>query len=76
VRILEEACSSPETLELVVEMRPSLDHLGDAGAPLLFLFLSTSIGVRYLHEIQYIDREMEDWFHVRFLSNNYNVLLC
>ena len=30
-----------------------------------FRFLSTSIGARYLHEIEYIDRELEDWFHER-----------
>lgn len=27
-------------------------------------FLSTSIGVRYLHEIEFIEREIEQWFHV------------
>lgn len=37
VQILEEACQSTEVLEAVVELRPSLDHLGYAGAPLLFL---------------------------------------
>ncbi|KAL8290440.1 hypothetical protein RQP46_002698 [Phenoliferia psychrophenolica] len=65
VRVLEEACVALETLEIVVQMRPSLDHLGDFGTVLLTRFLSTSIGVRYLNEIGFIDREMDDWFHER-----------
>ena len=81
VRILEAACESLDTLEAVVKMRPALDHLGYSGAPLLFRyalcfqdsvtslfefsFLSTSIGVRYLHEIEYIDRGLDEWFYVR-----------
>jgi large subunit ribosomal protein L17e len=36
VSILNDVCKSSEILELVVEMRPSLDHLGSIGAPLLF----------------------------------------
>lgn len=39
VHILEEACQSPDILHIVVELRPSLDHLGYAGAPLLFLYV-------------------------------------
>lgn len=35
VHYLEEACESKDILQLVVEMRPSLDHLGTVGAPLL-----------------------------------------
>lgn len=88
VRVLEEACRSLETLELVVQMRPSLDHLGDVGTVLLTRlvlsaspsallvakmlwrsFLSTSIGVRYLHEIEFIERELDDWFNVSFLAS-------
>lgn len=35
VQVLEVACQSMSTLELVVDMRPSLHHLGDIGAKLL-----------------------------------------
>lgn len=28
-------------------------------------FLSTSVGYHYLNELDYINREMDDWFHVR-----------
>jgi rapamycin-insensitive companion of mTOR len=42
VHFLEEACESSEALELVVRMRPFLDHLGEMGHPLLLrsVFLS------------------------------------
>lgn len=65
VGALEEACRSLEALEMVVHMRPSLDHLGVVGAGLLTRFLSTSIGVRYLDEIGFIQRELDDWFENR-----------
>lgn len=35
VKVLERACQSLETLEIVVQMRPSLDHLGEMGTGLL-----------------------------------------
>jgi hypothetical protein len=34
VMYLEEACSDPSCLEKVVQMRPTLEHLGDVGHPL------------------------------------------
>ncbi|SGY19034.1 BQ5605_C014g07543 [Microbotryum silenes-dioicae] len=68
VRVLEQACRVQQTLETVVQMRPSLDHLGSIGADLLTRFLSTSIGVAYLHEIEFIDRELEDWYAERNLT--------
>jgi rapamycin-insensitive companion of mTOR len=39
-----------------------LDHLGEIGAPLLLRFLSTSVGYHYLDGLDYITREMDDWF--------------
>jgi hypothetical protein len=35
VRFLEEACEDKEVLQLVVEMQPMMDHLGEIGHPLL-----------------------------------------
>ena len=35
VRYLEEACESPDVLETVVEMHPTMDHLGEVGHGLL-----------------------------------------
>jgi hypothetical protein len=63
VKILEEACHrSTYSLEYIVKCRPALDHLGEIGAPLLLRFLSTSVGYKYLDELDYITREMDDWF--------------
>lgn len=39
VRFLEEACEDPEVLQLVVEMHPTLDHLGEIGHPLLLKYV-------------------------------------
>lgn len=62
IKILEEACNQTESLEFVVKCRPALDHLGEIGAPLLLRFLSTSVGYHYLDGLDYITREMDDWF--------------
>lgn len=62
IKILEEACNQKESLEYVVKCRPALDHLGEIGAPLLLRFLSTSVGYHYLDGLDYITREMDDWF--------------
>ncbi|KAK5276318.1 hypothetical protein LTR40_011770, partial [Exophiala xenobiotica] len=62
IKILEEACNQRSHLEFVVKCRPSLDHLGEIGAPLLLRFLSTSVGYRYLSGLDYITQEMDDWF--------------
>ncbi|BGP09793.1 hypothetical protein JCM10049v2_005667 [Rhodotorula toruloides] len=67
VKVLEKACENDETLEMVVGMRPALDLLGEVGVSLLIKFLSTSAGVRYLHEIDFIERELHDWFQERNL---------
>ncbi|KAI9753186.1 MAG: hypothetical protein M1815_006304, partial [Lichina confinis] len=62
VKILEEACNKIDCLEFVVRCCPALDHLGEIGAPLLLRFLSTSLGYRYLDDLDYITQEMDDWF--------------
>lgn len=62
IKILEEASNQKHSLEYIVKCRPSLDHLGEIGAPLLLRFLSTSIGYHYLDGMDYISREMDDWF--------------
>lgn len=62
IKILEEACNENASLEYVVKCRPALDHLGEIGAPLLLRFLSTSVGYHYLDGLDYITKEMDDWF--------------
>ncbi|KAI0073477.1 hypothetical protein K474DRAFT_1666532 [Panus rudis PR-1116 ss-1] len=84
VRYLEEACEDPAVLQIVVEMHPTLDHLGEVGHPLLLKFMSTTLGFRYLYAADYIDREMDLWFHERnihyvihievFLAKVFNVI--
>ncbi|EDR13794.1 uncharacterized protein LACBIDRAFT_309182 [Laccaria bicolor S238N-H82] len=65
VHFLEEACESKEILQLVVDMQPTMDHLGEIGHPLLLKFMSTPMGFRYLYDAGYIDREMDMWFNER-----------
>ncbi|KAF2144905.1 uncharacterized protein K452DRAFT_349286 [Aplosporella prunicola CBS 121167] len=62
IKILEETCNQKRSLEFVVKCAPRLDHLGEIGAPLLLRFLSTSVGYHYLDGLDYITREMDDWF--------------
>lgn len=75
VQVLQGACTSPEHLEHIVNLRPTLEHLGDIGGPLLLRFLSTGIGFQYLQELDYVDREMDDWFHVRAPTGKFDLLL-
>ncbi|KAJ7672758.1 Rapamycin-insensitive companion of mTOR, N-term-domain-containing protein [Mycena rosella] len=65
VTYLRDACESKDILQLVVEMQPTMDHLGEIGHPLLLKFISTPVGFRYLYDVGYIDREMDTWFHER-----------
>ncbi|KAJ6537472.1 Rapamycin-insensitive companion of mTOR, N-term-domain-containing protein [Mycena sp. CBHHK59/15] len=65
VGFLRDACESKDILQLVVEMQPTMDHLGEIGHPLLLKFMSTPVGFRYLYDVGYIDREMDTWFHER-----------
>jgi large subunit ribosomal protein L17e len=42
IQFLEEACDSMEVLQLVVEMQPTMDHLGEIGHPLLLKSVRSS----------------------------------
>ncbi|CEH14460.1 related to protein ste16 [Ceraceosorus bombacis] len=63
--ILKDICKSTAMLNIVVSMSPVLEHLGDSSHALLLMFMSTSVGLRYLLQGGYIEREMDDWFHHR-----------
>ncbi|KAF7365155.1 hypothetical protein MVEN_00387000 [Mycena venus] len=65
VTYLRDACESKDILQLVVEMQPTMDHLGEIGHPLLLKFISTPVGFRYLYDVGYINQEMDTWFHER-----------
>ncbi|KAG0275117.1 hypothetical protein BGZ95_009172, partial [Linnemannia exigua] len=71
VRALDDACSYHKNLDLLIRLRPNLDHLGEAGSPLLLRFLSTSKGFQHLHDISYIEGEMDDWF--QFANKQYMI---
>ncbi|KAI7821066.1 Rapamycin-insensitive companion of mTOR, N-term-domain-containing protein [Gamsiella multidivaricata] len=62
VRALDDACAQRKNLDFLIRLRPNLDHLGEAGNPLLLRFLSTSKGFHYLQDMSYIEGEMDDWF--------------
>ncbi|GAA6063262.1 hypothetical protein JCM10212_004996 [Sporobolomyces blumeae] len=65
VSILSTICQDEDTLEMVVQKRPEIEHLGEAAVGLLTQFLASPNGVTYLHEIDFIDRELEDWYEER-----------
>ncbi|CAD6567983.1 MAG: hypothetical protein TREMPRED_004194 [Tremellales sp. Tagirdzhanova-0007] len=67
VMYLEEVCAGSANLEKVVQLHPTLEHLGEIGHPLFMRFVSTSTGFRYLHQAGYIDRELETWLSERNL---------
>lgn len=67
VMFLQEACTSREVLQMLVDMQPTIDHLGDIGHPLTLKFMSATLGFRYLYDTGYIDREIDVWFNVGFL---------
>ncbi|KAH8114744.1 Rapamycin-insensitive companion of mTOR, N-term-domain-containing protein [Phellopilus nigrolimitatus] len=65
VQFLEEACESQDILQIVVDMQPTLEHLGEVANSLLYKFMSTPVGFRYLYDVGFIEREMDMWLHER-----------
>ncbi|KTW28896.1 hypothetical protein T552_01525 [Pneumocystis carinii B80] len=63
VEVLEKACYDFENLQYTVKLRPALEHLGNIGAPLRLRFLASSTGFNYLKELDYIEKEMDNWFY-------------
>ncbi|KXS22111.1 ARM repeat-containing protein [Gonapodya prolifera JEL478] len=62
VKVLDEACSNRENLDMMIQLRPTLDHLGTTGVALLLRCLSTSTGFSYLSELKFIESQMDQWF--------------
>ncbi|EPY51668.1 rictor [Schizosaccharomyces cryophilus OY26] len=66
VKALDDVCAKNENLlAQVVQLQPSLAHLGEIGSPLLLRFLATTVGFYYLSEINFIEHELENWFYHR-----------
>ncbi|KAK9375456.1 Rapamycin-insensitive companion of mTOR, N-term-domain-containing protein [Lipomyces chichibuensis] len=63
IKVLGDACEDGPTLDYIVQCLPDLEHLSDLTAPLLLRFLSTSEGFRFLQDLNYIEREMDEWFN-------------
>ncbi|XP_038056476.1 rapamycin-insensitive companion of mTOR-like isoform X1 [Patiria miniata] len=61
VEIIEEACEDDTNLHSLVQIRPSLLHMGDRGVLLLTRFLSTPKGFKYLSEVNFVTHELEKW---------------
>lgn len=43
VHFLEEACENAEILKIVVDMQPTLEHLGEVANSLLFKYVRTRV---------------------------------
>ncbi|KAG5518348.1 hypothetical protein PMAC_003145 [Pneumocystis sp. 'macacae'] len=74
VKVLEKACYDFENLQYTLRLRPTLEHLGDIGAPLRLRFLASSIGFNYLREeqnesyVNYVENRLSSTF--LFTDNN------
>ncbi|KAK9462957.1 Rapamycin-insensitive companion of mTOR, N-term-domain-containing protein [Lipomyces oligophaga] len=62
VKCLCEACTDSRTLDHVVHCLPDIEYLTDAIYPLLLRFLSAPNGLKYLHGLNYIEPQIEEWF--------------
>ncbi|PIK56268.1 putative rapamycin-insensitive companion of mTOR [Apostichopus japonicus] len=71
--VLDEACEDEINLHSLVQIRPSLLHLGDHGALLLTRFLSTPKGFRYLSEVNFVQNELDKWYST--LNRKYVILV-
>jgi len=43
VHFMEEACEAKDILQLIVEMQPTVDHLGEIGHPLLLKWVHANL---------------------------------
>eukprot|EP00301_Raphidiophrys_heterophryoidea_P007473 c12890_g1_i2.p1 GENE.c12890_g1_i2~~c12890_g1_i2.p1 ORF type:complete len:1205 (-),score=269.36 c12890_g1_i2:483-4097(-) len=59
--VLAEACIEINNLNTFVRMRPSLKHLGAKGRDMMLRIMRTSVGIRFLEDMQWIHDEMERW---------------
>ncbi|RWS04250.1 rapamycin-insensitive companion of mTOR-like isoform X1, partial [Dinothrombium tinctorium] len=59
--IMDEALESEENLESLIQLRPSLLHIGDRGLLLLIRYLSSINGFKFLSEANFLSYEIERW---------------
>ncbi|CAG2169861.1 unnamed protein product, partial [Oppiella nova] len=71
IDILQESCDSVENLEILIQLRPSLLHLGDNGLLLLVRYLSLTSGFKFLRDANFIDYELSRWqksFNLKYVK--------
>ncbi|KAG8285859.1 hypothetical protein J6590_072100 [Homalodisca vitripennis] len=61
IAALDEACDVKEYLDALINLRPSLLHLGDKGLLLLIRFLSTEKGFNYMNEANFVSTQLSKW---------------
>ncbi|XP_070563534.1 rapamycin-insensitive companion of mTOR-like isoform X2 [Ptychodera flava] len=61
IDIIDEACEVEANLHALVQMRPSLLHMGDKGVLLLIRFLSIPKGFKCLADVNFVTHELEKW---------------
>ncbi|CAH0381377.1 unnamed protein product [Bemisia tabaci] len=61
INALNEACDYRPYLEKIIEIKPSLLHLGDKGLLLLIRFLSLPEGFKYLQDANFVSNELTRW---------------
>ncbi|XP_033125633.1 rapamycin-insensitive companion of mTOR-like [Anneissia japonica] len=62
VDIIDEACEDEANLHSLIQIRPTVLHMGDRGTILLTRFLSTTTGFKYLSEVNFVSHELQKWF--------------
>lgn len=70
LNILLEAVEEKACLESLVNLRPTLLHLGDKGLLLLISFLSIPLGFSFLHDAGFVATELDRWassFNCRYV---------
>lgn len=60
---LQKFCRDDTNLDRIIALRPTLAHLGNVGAVLNVLFLTRPAGFELMQGTDYVDREMDHWFH-------------
>lgn len=61
IKILEEACEDEANLQRLIEVKPSLLHLGEKGIRLLSRYVSVTHGFSYLEDLDYLFPLLEAW---------------
>ena len=60
--VIEELCTNNQNLKAFIETGPqTLTGLGEEGAKCLISFLSSSTGISYLSQLDFISKELQKW---------------